>query len=63
MRFTNAEKKAEIARDLAVAYIGHVNPEHLRDVDQLCRAVERLFETVDRILEVQEPRPMGLTRP
>ncbi len=60
LRFSNPEKKAEIARDLAVAYISHVNPEHLREIDEVCRAIEKLFDTIDRVLEVAEPRPMGL---
>ncbi len=53
MKATN-EKKVDIAKDILVAYIGH-SPDESRDVDAVCAAAKKIFETVDSLLETQEP--------
>ncbi|MGE5618507.1 MAG: hypothetical protein ACM3US_04530 [Sphingomonadaceae bacterium] len=48
------DKKVEIAKEILVAYISH-SPEQARDVDSVCAAAKRIFETVDSIVETIEP--------
>ena len=52
MKATN-EKKVDIAKDILVAYIGHL-PDDKRDVDSVCDAAKRIFAAVDSLLETQE---------
>lgn len=53
MNATN-EKKVDIAKEILVAYIAH-SPEGSRDVDSICAAAKKIFETVDSVLETTEP--------
>ncbi len=48
------EKKADIAKDILVAYIGH-SPEQSRDLDSICAAAKKIFETVDSMVETTAP--------
>jgi hypothetical protein len=59
----NGEKKAEIARDVVVAYLSHVKDEDLRDLDKVSEAITHLVNVVDRTFEVSErPSPgFGMT--
>jgi hypothetical protein len=55
---SNAEKKAEIARDVLVAYLSHVKDEELTDLGKVDAAITRLVDVVDRTFEVAErPTP------
>lgn len=63
IRVTTPEKKAEIARDVVVAYLSHVKDEELADLDKVGKAIEQLVAVVDRTFEVPD-RPsagFGLT--
>lgn len=55
----NAEKKAEIARDVVVAYLSHVKDEELTDLGKVDEAITRLVDVVDRTFEVAEHRAPG----
>ena len=58
IHISNAEKKAEIARDVVVAYLSHVKDEELSDLGKVDEAITRLVEVVDRQFEVSErPQP------
>lgn len=59
MRITTPEKKAEIARDVVVAYLSHVKDEELQDLDKVATAIERLVEVVDRTFEVPDKPTAG----
>ena len=59
IQVTNAEKKAEIARDVVVAYLSHVKDEELTDLGKVDEAITRLVDVVDRTFEVQEHRAPG----
>lgn len=59
MRVTSPEKKAEIARDVVVAYLSHVKDEDLQDLDKVSKAIERLVEVVDRTFEVPDKPSAG----
>ena len=55
---SNAEKKAEIARDVVVAYLSHVKDEELSDLGKVGEAITRLVDVVDQTFEVTErPTP------
>ena len=54
IRVTTAEKKAEIARDVVVAYLSHVKDEELNDLDKVSTAIKRLVDVVDDTFEVTE---------
>ena len=56
---STAEKKAEIARDVLVAYLSHVKDEELSDLGKVDEAITRLVEAVDRTFGVAEHRPPG----
>ena len=56
---SNTEKKAEIARDVVVAYLSHVKDEELTDLGKVDEAITRLVDVVDRTFEVTEPRAPG----
>ena len=49
---SSAEKKAEIARDVVVAYLSHVKDEELTDLSKVGEAITRLVDVVDRTFEV-----------
>ncbi len=52
MKATN-DKKADIAKDILVAYIGHA-PDDARDVDAVVAAAKKIFEAVDSMVETTE---------
>ena len=55
---SNAEKKAEIARDVVVAYLSHVKDEELSDLGKVGEAITRLVDVVDQTFVVTErPTP------
>ncbi|MCA1647437.1 MAG: hypothetical protein LC797_18930 [Chloroflexi bacterium] len=56
---SNSEKKAEIARDVVVAYLSHVKDEELADLGKVDAAITRLVDVVDRTFEVEEHRAPG----
>lgn len=58
-----AEKKAEIARDVVVAYLSHVKDEELSDLGKVDAAITRLVDVVDRTFEVEEHRAPGFGVP
>ncbi len=59
MKISSVEKKAEIARDVVVAYLSHVKDEDLSDLDKVGKAIERLIDVVDRTFEVPEKATPG----
>ena len=56
---SNTEKKAEIARDVVVAYLSHVKDEELSDLSKVDEASRRLVDVVDRTFEVSERQAPG----
>lgn len=54
IRVSTSEKKAEIARDVVVAYLSHVKDEELGDLDKVGKAITQLIEVVDQSFEVSE---------
>jgi len=56
---STADKKAEIARDVVVAYLSHVKDEELADLGKVDAAITRLVDVVDRTFEVAEHRAPG----
>jgi hypothetical protein len=54
-----SEKKAEIARDVVVAYLSHVKDEELSDLGKIDAAITRLVDVVDRTFEVEQHRAPG----
>jgi hypothetical protein len=54
-----SEKKAEIARDVVVAYLSHVKDEQLADLGKVDEAITRLIDVVDRSFQVEEHRAPG----
>jgi hypothetical protein len=56
---SNAEKKAEIARDVVVAYLSHVKDEELSDLGKVDAAIRRLVDVVDGTFEVAERQAPG----
>jgi hypothetical protein len=57
------EKKAEIARDVVVAYLSHVKDEELNDLGKVDEAITRLVDVVDRAFSVAEHRAPGFGMP
>ena len=51
------EKKVDTAKEILVAYISN-GPEGSKDLDSIIAAAKRIFETVDSMVESQEP-PKG----
>jgi hypothetical protein len=60
---STSEKKAEIARDVVVAYLSHVKDEELSDLGKVDAAISRLVDVVDRTFEVEEHRAPGFGIP
>jgi hypothetical protein len=60
---STSEKKAEIARDVVVAYLSHVKDEELSDLGKVDAAITRLVDVVDRTFEVEEHRAPGFGMP
>ena len=60
---STSEKKAEIARDVVVAYLSHVKDEELSDLSKIDEAITRLVDVVDRTFEVEEHRAPGFGVP
>lgn len=54
IKVTSSEKKAEIARDVVVAYLSHVKDESLTDLDTVSTAIQRLVDVVDQAFEAPE---------
>jgi hypothetical protein len=54
-----SEKKAEIARDVVVAYLSHVKDEELADLGKVDAAITRLVDVVDRAFNVEQHRAPG----
>lgn len=59
IKVSTSEKKAEIARDVVVAYISHVDKDELKDLDALGGAIARLVDVVDHTFEVPEKANTG----
>ena len=59
IQVSTAEKKAEIARDVVVAYLSHVKDESLTDLDKVGAAITHLVDVVDRTFEVEQHRAPG----
>lgn len=59
IKVSGAEKKAEIARDVVVAYLSHVKDDELADLDKVDQAITRLVDTVDRTFEVADRPAAG----
>ena len=59
MRVSGPDQKALIAKDVVVAYLSHMKPEDLTDLDKVDEAIERLVDTVDRTFEVSEKAHTG----
>jgi hypothetical protein len=60
---SNAEKKAEIARDVVVAYLSHVKDDELSDLGKVGEAITHLVDVVDRTFEVTERPTPGFGMP
>lgn len=58
IRVNSNEKKAEIARDVVVAYLSHVKDEQLADLEQVGAAITRLVDVVDHAFETAD-RPQS----
>ena len=56
---STSEKKAEIAKDVVVAYLSHVKDEELSDLDKVDAAISHLVEVIDRSFQVEEHRAPG----
>jgi len=63
IQVSNTEKKAEIARDVVVAYLSHVKDEELSDLVKVDEAITRLVDVVDRTFAVEEHRAPGFGMP
>ncbi len=59
MRVSSLDKKAEIARDIVVAYLSHMDANALADLDKVRGAIERLVGVVDETFEVPERGQAG----
>jgi hypothetical protein len=63
IQVSTSEKKAEIARDVVVAYLSHVKDEELADLGKVDAAIARLVDVVDRSFQVEEHRAPGFGIP
>ena len=63
IQVSTAEKKAEIARDVVVAYLSHVKDEQLADLGKVDEAITRLIDVIDRQFAVEEHRAPGFGIP
>jgi len=59
IQVNTSEKKAEIARDVVVAYLSHVKDEQLADLGKIDEAITRLIDVVDRAFSVEQHRAPG----
>ena len=59
IQVSTSEKKAEIARDVVVAYLSHVKDEELADLGKVDAAITRLIDVFDRAFHVEQHRPPG----
>ncbi|HEY2594673.1 MAG TPA: hypothetical protein VGK33_12310 [Chloroflexota bacterium] len=59
IQVNTSEKKAEIARDVVVAYLSHVKDEQLADLGKIDEAITRLIDVVDRSFSVEQHRAPG----
>ena len=59
IQVNTSEKKAEIARDVVVAYLSHVKDEELADLGKVDEAIMRLIDVVDRAFSVEQHRAPG----
>jgi hypothetical protein len=63
IQVNTSEKKAEIARDVVVAYLSHVKDEQLADLSKVDEAITRLIDVVDRTFSVEQHRAPGFGMP
>src|SRR5262245_1752874 len=63
IQVNTSEKKAEIARDVVVAYLSHVKDEQLADLGKVDEAITRLIDVVDRTFSVEQHRAPGFGMP
>jgi hypothetical protein len=63
IQVNTSEKKAEIARDVVVAYLSHVKDEELSDLTKVDEAITRLIDVVDRTFSVEQHRAPGFGMP
>ena len=59
IQVSSSEKKAEIARDVVVAYLSHVKDDELSDLTKVDDAITRIVDVVDRTFAVEEHRAPG----
>lgn len=59
IKVTTPEKKAEIARDIVVAYLSNVEKAELADLDKVNAAITRLVDVVDQTFEAPEKASPG----
>jgi hypothetical protein len=59
IRVSSTEKKAEIARDVVVAYLSHVKDDELADLDKVDAAIARLIASIDKQFEVSDKPSAG----
>jgi hypothetical protein len=63
IQVNTSEKKAEIARDVVVAYLSHVKDDQLADLGKVDEAITRLIDVVDRTFSVEQHRAPGFGMP
>ncbi|HEY1296777.1 MAG TPA: hypothetical protein VGJ60_27175 [Chloroflexota bacterium] len=63
IQVNTSEKKAEIARDVVVAYLSHVKDDELADLSKVDEAITRLVDVVDRTFSVEQHRAPGFGMP
>jgi hypothetical protein len=59
IRVSSTEKKAEIARDVVVAYLSNAGEQQLADLDKVGEAIQRLVDVVDHAFDVPDRAPAG----
>jgi len=47
------DKKVDVAKEILLAYIAN-SPAEAKDVDAVCAAAKKIFETVDSLLETTQ---------
>ncbi len=49
----NNDKKVDLAKEILLAYIAN-SPNEARDVETMCAAAKKIFETVESLLETTQ---------